>query len=522
MAPKTECNTSTSEHRDHWPWLVSEFVEHLKQTGAREWQVKEFRSSARHFLDFLERDGTGVEAINDAVLRRYRHHDCQCADTKRSRRYKREAKRSWRFMTGVVRFVQFLEENRHTPHLGELDRGFQLMDEFLERRVTDGYTSLTLDVCRSGCRHFLIWLHGSRISMKQIDAEIIERYWKHECFCPGYLQGQTRCAESFIIGRNALIKRFIEYLAEREAISDTWLSSVGELHEDFEEYRTWLKQHRGIADRAIRDYVNKAAALAEDLKTEPDRYDAALIRQVLLRRFANVSRTHAKSLATAMRMYLRFLVSKGDCPPRLIAAVPTAPGWRLATLPRYLPVADIERAIALCDVTTRVGMRDRAILLLLARLALRASDVAMLRLSDIDWHSARLRVCGKSKRTVRFPLPQDVGDALLSYIEHARPRMEEERVFLRVLAPYGPFHSSRPISQIASRALQRAGVDNANVRGAHVFRHSAATSLLRSGASLNSIGALLRHRSPNTTAIYAKVDIPMLQQVTQAWIGDVG
>jgi integrase len=184
-----------------------------------------------------------------------------------------------------------------------------------------------------------------------------------------------------------------------------------------------------------------------------------------------------------------------------------------------LPLDDIERVIDSCDLTTRIGIRDRAILLLLARLALRGNDVVNLRLSDIDWRHAQLQVCGKSKRAVRLPLPQEVGDALLDYIEHARPRVDEDKVFLRALPPYRP---PGKISHVVSLALQRAGVDSPSGRGAHLIRHSAATGLVRSGASLESIGALLRHRSPNSTAIYAKVNVPMLQEVAQPWIGELG
>ena len=176
--------------------------------------------------------------------------------------------------------------------------------------------------------------------------------------------------------------------------------------------------------------------------------------------------------------------------------------------------------IVSCNVTTPVGLRDRAILLLLARLALRAGDVVHLRLSDLDWENARVRVCGKSRREAGLPLPQDAGDAVLDYIEHARPRIGDDRVFLTVRAPYRPFTSSNAITDIVIQALKRAGMHDVKPKGAYLFRHSAATNLLRAGASLDVIGALLRHRSPDTTVIYAKTDRPMLLEVAQPWIGD--
>ena len=515
MTPKTKRHGLS----DPWPRHLSEFVDHLKQGGSSEPHVIRCRASARHFLLWLERDGTALEAIDDAVLQRFRHHDCRCVRTKHGHLYKRDVRRSWEFMTGAVRLVRFLEKSGRIPHPGELDEGFRLLEDFLSRYRAEGYSSRTLGAYRSACRHFLIWLHGSRTSIKEIGTSTIAKFVKHECLCMhsfGTLKLRSAGAETRY---KAWLKQFVKFLAERGAVPPAALPAGNEPDAEFGEFRVWLRRHRGISDRTIRNHVRTTSTLVAELGDDPGCYDASLIRNVLLRHFAKASRHQANELAVGMRMYLRFLVSKGKCSPRLIGAVPTSRVWRLTELPRYLPLDDIERVIDSCDLTTRKGMRDRAILLLLARLALRAGDVFDLRLSDIDWRNARLLVCGKSKRAVRLPLPQDAGDALLDYIEHARPRVAEDNVFLRVLPPYRPFSCSGKISQIVSLALRRAGVDSPSGRGAHLLRHSAATGLLRSGASLESIGALLRHRSPNTTAIYAKVDVPMLQQVAQAWIG---
>ena len=200
--------------------------------------------------------------------------------------------------------------------------------------------------------------------------------------------------------------------------------------EELEAFGEWLRRHRGIREVTIVKHLRRVSGMRARLGDAPELYNAALVRDVLLRQFSTASRSHARTLATSMRMYLRFLAARGECSPTLLGAVPTAPGWRLCVLPRYVPADDIERLIGSCDVTTPVGLRDRAILLLLARLALRAGDVVHLRLSDLDWDNARVRVCGKSRREVGLPLPQDAGDAVLDYIEHARPRIGEDRVFL--------------------------------------------------------------------------------------------
>ena len=257
----------------------------------------------------------------------------------------------------------------------------------------------------------------------------------------------------------------------------------------------WLERHRGICPGTIRQHVRLIAEMLPRLGDDPGGYGAALIRRVLFEHMEPWSRSYAQRLTTAMRMYLRFLVSEGSIAAALVEAVPTVPQWRLSTLPRYIPADDVERTIASCG-DDPMGVRDRAILLLLARLALRAGDIVALRLGDIDWDRAEIRVSGKSRRQTALPLPQDAGDALHAYIATVRPRVDEEKVFLCANAPCRPFTDSSTVSAVAERALDRAGVKTFAGRGAHAFRHSQATALLRSGATLDVIQSLLRHASP--------------------------
>jgi site-specific recombinase XerD len=216
-------------------------------------------------------------------------------------------------------------------------------------------------------------------------------------------------------------------------------------------------------------------------------------------------------------MFLRFLVVAGKCEPGVEYAVPTIAEWRLSRLPKYLQPEEVERAIDACDLSTATGARDRAVVLLMARLGLRAGDVAALKLCDVKWEEATLVVSGKNRREARLPLPKDVGDAIRFYLENYRPRVENKEVFISHKAPLGSITYST-ISRTARRTLERAGID-APSYGAHVFRHSAATGLLRQGASLQTIGTLLRHDSIETTAHYAKVDVDLLKQVTMPWPG---
>lgn len=206
----------------------------------------------------------------------------------------------------------------------------------------------------------------------------------------------------------------------------------------------------------------------------------------------------------------------GHCPAALIAAVPTVAAWKLASLPRYIGAADVERLVAACDPTHAAGARDRAVVLLLARVGLRAGDVRALRFAHIDWAQGRFRVIGKGRCETWLPLPQEVGDAIVHYVEQFRPASPDDHIFLRCYAPRGPLPSSGPISKLVRRAIQRAGIHTPSM-GAHLLRHSAATEMLRQGASLDVIGAVLRHRCIESTAHYAKVDGSVLRAVAQPW-----
>jgi site-specific recombinase XerD len=174
--------------------------------------------------------------------------------------------------------------------------------------------------------------------------------------------------------------------------------------------------------------------------------------------------------------------------------------------------------IAACDGDASARRRDRAIVLLLVRLGLRAGDVAQLRLVDIEWQVGSLRVTGKSRHEVRLPLPQDVGDAIAAYLEYRSSCCRSDHVFLSTIAPYRPFLSGDGVSSVVRRIMKRAGVMSP-VKGAHALRHTAATEMLRHGVPLDKIGLVLRHSGIDTTARYAKADVTLLKQVAQPWPG---
>jgi len=223
-------------------------------------------------------------------------------------------------------------------------------------------------------------------------------------------------------------------------------------------------------------------------------------------------------LVTALRSFLRYLRHQGKVATDLAACVPTVARWSFATLPKFLPAGTVQRVLDRSNRRTPIGRRDYAILFLLARLGLRACEIVALNLEDIDWEKARITIRSKGGRWAQLPLPTDVGEALALYLRHGRPSCSCRRVFIRDRAPRIGFANSIAVSTLVMRALERAGVDSAR-KGAHLFRHSLARDMIRQGASLDEIGELLRHQSPNTTAIYAKVDLPALRPLALPWPG---
>lgn len=232
-------------------------------------------------------------------------------------------------------------------------------------------------------------------------------------------------------------------------------------------------------------------------------------------------RRSAQLMTSVLRSFLNYLFQEGKTTVNLATAIPATAGGRLSELPRYLEAAEVEKLLRSCDRRQNAGRRDYAVLVLLARLGLRASEVANLELDDIDWTAGELVIRGKGNRMERMPLLQEVGKAVADYLKRGRPRCSTRRVFIHCKAPYAGFSSPpNAVSGIVNRALARAGLNPLN-HGAHLLRHSLATNLLRSGASLTQIGQVLRHQQTQTTEIYAKVDVNALRSLAQPWPGGV-
>jgi site-specific recombinase XerD len=223
-------------------------------------------------------------------------------------------------------------------------------------------------------------------------------------------------------------------------------------------------------------------------------------------------------MVSALRSFFRYLRYRGDITTDLAACVPAIANWQFSALPKFLQPYQVQRVLNQCDRTTSRGRRDYAILLLLSRLGLRACEIVTLTLDDIHWEAGEISIQGKGNRSALLPLPPDVGQAVAAYLENDRPACSTRHVFIRMKAPRRGFANSIAISTIVARTLKRAGIESPHM-GAHLFRHTLATQMLRQGAALAHIALLLRHRSLNTTILYAKVDLESLRSLAQPWPG---
>jgi integrase/recombinase XerD len=372
--------------------------------------------------------------------------------------------------------------------------------------ATRGYTPNSIRLLVSGARTFTRWIHARGSVVEDVDDRMAE------CFVK-----KATCAESHRKTLRQSVRHMLAFLRDESVIAlAPEVLPTADLAVVVE-FREWMREHRGVQSSTFDLYVPIVRDLLHELRGDVARITARLLRDFVVARAGQHSRKRACTIVSALRMFVRFLAASAKCPTALVAAVPSVASWRETSVPRHLSPCDVERVVSSCDVTMLDGLRDRAVLLLLARLGLRAGDVASLTLDAFDWKCARLRVAGKGRREDWLPLPQDVGDAVLAYIKKARPRIRAAAVFFTAIAPIVPLQSW-VVSQIVGRAIRRSGVSSPS-HGAHVLRHSAAVRMLRAGSSLTEIGALLRHASIETTFHYAKVDRDLLLEIAMPWPG---
>ncbi|MGO9495800.1 MAG: tyrosine-type recombinase/integrase [Solirubrobacteraceae bacterium] len=355
----------------------------------------------------------------------------------------------------------------------------------------------------------------------------VSRWLASEGFGPDDLSSVR--VEQFVAARRAAgyvnyvtvraLAALLEYLRGVGVVPPGGEPALSGVEELLGRYRAWLCSERGLAEVTVRNYADMVRPFVASRLNMAGELDLRSLSAADVLAFVLAQCPHrrpgsAKLLVTALRSLLGYLHVVGLIARPLAPVVPSVAGWRLAGLPRGLGAEQVTALLASCDRATAIGARDFAILKLLIRLGIRRGEVAALTLDDIDWRCGEIVVRGKGSRSERLPLPADVGDALADYLRRVRPASAEGRaVFVRVRAPHRAL-SAAGISQVVIAAGNRSGLGRVN---AHRLRHTTATELLRSGAPLVEIGQLLRHRSQQTTAIYAKVDRERLRALARPW-----
>lgn len=358
------------------------------------------------------------------------------------------------------------------------------------------------------------WLDRQRFPITDITKALLRRYLRsrHHRFRP-------RRDDASILGRVLHLLHTKGLLQNK--VSPPINSPRQCVENDFDRY---LSQERGLsmATRVnYRPFIQRF--LSEQFGARPIQFTHLRAKDVIrfVRNHAHkVSPKRAGLMVSALRSFFRYLRHRGDIATDLAACVPGIANWQFSSLPKFLQPHQVQQVLNQYDRQTAKGRRDYAIVLLLARLGLRACEIVALTLDDIHWQVGEITIRGKAGRVARLPLPADIGRALATYLHKDRPACSTRRLFIRLKAPRRGFANSIAISTIVARALKQAGIDSPHT-AAHLFRHTLATQMLRQGASLADISQLLRHQSFNTTILYAKVDLATLQTLAQPWPGGV-
>lgn len=383
------------------------------------------------------------------------------------------------------------------------------LDLYLTRVEQEGFMPSSVPCQIYAIARFSRWLERINAPLEGLDESVVRDFLDRD---PGVVHYPER----------STIRRLVLILRENGVLRAKRPAKLTAVQRHVAEYRRYLIQQRGLADSCLPNYTSFVEKFLSDrfAGSEPclTSLCSADVTSFITLQVSQLSRGRAKSLVTALRSYLRYLLHQGEITVALAGCIPSVANWSLSTTPKSLPAGTVQRVLEQQNQTTPLGRRNYAIMLLLARLGLRAGEVVRLNLEDIDWENGVIRIRRKGGRWTPLPLLNDVGEALATYLHSGRPQSCCRRVFVRHRAPVSGFSNTITVSSIVRRLLIRTGVDSART-GAHLLRHSLAVDLLRKGASLDEIGDVLGHRSQNTTAIYAKVDLAALRPLALAWPG---
>lgn len=363
------------------------------------------------------------------------------------------------------------------------------------------HLELLADLCR--------WMEREGVGLPELGSDRVA----------AFLDDRRRRGQKDLVS-SAGARPLVGYLVRAGAIPGQGFTvPEGPARPLLERYRRYLETERGLTAKTVERYVEVAGRLATALERDGaigwQRVRARDVMRFLLDNCPPPRGHHAPGIVAPLRSFLRFCHLEGVIPLPLDGAVPPAAGQRMSPLPRGIPAGELDRLLGSCDRQCAWGRRDYAILSLLARLGLRAGEVAAMVLEDIDWRRGELVVHGKARRDEALPLPADVGEAIAGYLRSGRPQAGSRSVFLRCYAPRRGL-SAQAVTGIVYDACDRAGIARI---GAHRLRHTAASQMLAAGASLAEVGEALRQRSAASTAIYAKVDRARLAALARPWPG---
>jgi len=394
--------------------------------------------------------------------------------------------------------------------LGPLDN---FIPGFTSLLSSQGFTPASLRSKAQIVHNFSLWIGKRQIKVCELDERAIDSFFKQHPR-PGYVRR----------GDSSTLCSLLEWLREIQEVKALLPEDDNsELHSIECNFSRHLEQERGLSQATLHNYLPVISCfLTERFGSDGvvlNEIDASDVTQFVLRYARTMSCRRSQLMTSALRGFFRFLYFRGDITSDLASSVPTVANWKMSELPKSLEPEEVEHLLQNCDRCTAIGQRDYAVLILLARLGLRAGEAVAMKLDDINWEAGLITIRGKGARHDQLPIPQDVGEALAIYLRHGRPPCDTRRVFVRARAPRRGFSSSVAIANIVRRALTRAELDPIR-KGAHLLRHSLATKMLQQGACLAEIGEILRHSTQNTTEIYTKVDLAALRALAWPWPGD--
>jgi integrase/recombinase XerD len=393
------------------------------------------------------------------------------------------------------------------------------VDSFLARLRAEGYAERTLRKKRSVVSSFARWSVEKQLAVNDLNESHLAAFLER---APG------RRKKTRVNFEMAALLPFLKYLrAEAGVLPPPLVINASPTEDIKQRYINYLHKERGLTEYSVRvyvpfitDFLNEQVAKTGYIS--PEAMDARIVQQFILNRIRNRSSEYSRLLATALRSFFRFLYLREETTIDFSLSVPTVRRWRQAEVPGFLLPDEVERVLSVTDRSTPRGRRDHPILLLLARLGLRAGEIVTLELGDILWRTGEFVVRGKGQVQDHLPLLSDIGEALMLYLTKDRVACESRQVFLRMQAPHVGLAGPGAVGHIVRQSLAKAGLRAPGRGAAHIFRHSLAIRLIRNGASIPEISEVLRHRSQNSTQIYTKVDFETLREVARPWPGTGG